>query len=197
MTAKQFNNLQQPAIVSLLMQGAVGVLPTDTVYGLACRAADENAVRRLYKLKNRENKPGTLIAATTEQLIELGIKARYLKAVEHYWPNPISIVIPNHELAYIHLGAGSIAVRIPKQAELAKLLQRIGPLLTTSANPPGKSEAVNIEQAKKYFGESVDCYVDGGDLSGRQPSTLIRVVDDAIEILREGAVKISETGEID
>lgn len=176
--------------------GAVGVLPTDTVYGLACQAADEQAVKRLYALKDRENKPGTVIAASVDQLVELGIKARYLKAVEQFWPNPISIVIPSPDLAYIHQGKQSIAVRIPKNDSLAKILKQIGPLLTTSANFPGKSEAINIKEAESYFGDSVDFYVDGGDLSGRKPSTVIRVVDDEIEVLRQGAVTINANGEI-
>lgn len=194
---KVFKSLNDKELIKLINSGMVGVIPTDTVYGLVCRATDEGAVASLYDLKKRENKPGTLIAASIDQLVELGIKARYLKAVEQYWPNPISIVIPNHELAYIHLGKGGIATRIPNHKELQDLLKQTGPLLTTSANQPGKPEANNIQEAKKYFGDQIDFYVDDGDLRGRQPSTVIRIVDDAVEVLREGAVKIDEdTGEI-
>ncbi len=183
-------------VIRLLNDGAVGVLPTDTVYGLSCRAADKSAVTRLYNLKRRDNKPGTVIAANIDQLTELGIKARYLKAVQHFWPNPISIVIPSQDLEYIHLGKSGIAIRIPKSAELTTLLEETGPLLTTSANQPGSPEAANIKQARDYFGDSIDFYIDGGDLSGRKPSTVIRIVDDAVEVLRQGAVRISETGEV-
>lgn len=179
-------------LIKLLHDGAVGVLPTDTLYGLVCRAADEKAVKRLYKLKSREAKPGTLIAVNTDQLVALGIKARYLKAVEHFWPGAVSVVIPSHDLAYIHLGKGSIACRIPADDDLLALLGQAGPLLTTSANLPKEPPADTIAQAEKYFGDSVDFYVDGGDLSGRQPSTIIRIVDDAIEVLRQGAVTITE-----
>ena len=182
--------------IKSLNAGGVGILPTDTVYGLVCRAGDEAAVARLYSLKDRQRKPGTVIAADIGQLVELGIKARYLKAVEQYWPNPISIIIPNHELAYIHLGAGSIAVRIPSDKTVRQILEQTGPLLTTSANHPGKSEAADIAQARTYFGDTVDFYVDGGDLSDRKPSTVMRVIDDAIDIIRQGAVEISESGEI-
>lgn len=105
---KILNALSDTELASHLLEGAVGVIPTDTVYGLVCSASDESAVARLYGLKNRQKKPGTVIAANTSQLVQLGIKARYLKPVEHYWPNPISIVIPNHELQYIHLGAGRL-----------------------------------------------------------------------------------------
>lgn len=184
------------AVNRLKVRGTVGVLPTDTVYGLVCRAADEVAVSRLYELKKRENKPGTVIAASIEQLVDLGIKARYLKAVEQFWPNPISIVIPSHDLAYIHLGKQSIAMRIPKNKELCKLLEQTGPLLTTSANLPGNPEATDVQQARSYFGDLPDFYADGGDLSGCKPSTVIRIVDDEIEILRQGAVTIDENGKV-
>lgn len=179
-------------LIKALQSGAVAVLPTDTVYGLVCRAADEKAVRRLYGLKRREAKPGTLIAANTNQLVELGIKARYLKAVEQFWPGAISVVIPSHGLKYIHQGKGSIACRIPADDDLISILRQTGPLLTTSANQPGEHPAGNIAQAEQYFGDSVDFYVDGGDLSGRQASTVIRIVDDAIEVLRQGAVTITK-----
>lgn len=193
---KLFRSINDPKLLTLLHDGGVGVIPTDTVYGLVCRASDEQAVARLYSLKNRQTKPGTVIAANIQQLVELGIKARYLKPIEHYWPNPISIIIPSYELKYIHLGVGSIAVRLPKHAELNELLENSGPLVTTSANHPGKPEAVNITQAKAYFGNQIDFYVDGGDLSGKKPSTLIRIVDDAVEVLRLGAVEIKENGSI-
>ena len=173
--------------------GAVGVIPTDTIYGLVARAADEEAVARLYELKNRENKPGTLIAANIDQLVELGVKRRYLTAVEHLWPGSISIEIP-HQINYLNQGTGRQAIRIPDDETLLNLLSETGPLQTTSVNMPGEPPSVTIEEARTYFNDSVDFYVDGGDLSGREPSTIIRVIDDAIEIVREGAVKIDESG---
>jgi L-threonylcarbamoyladenylate synthase len=178
----------------LAKPGAVGVIPTDTVYGVVARASDRTAVTRLYELKKREDKPGTLIAASASQLEELGFKHRYLKAVEQYWPGAVSVIIPTSapSLAYLHRGKMSLAVRLPDGASLQKLLSKTGPLLTSSANRPEELPAENIQQARDYFGDQVDFYEDGGDLSGRQPSTIIRVVDDAVEVLRQGAVKISD-----
>ncbi len=66
--------------------------------------------------------------------------------------------------------------------------------MTTSANRPNETPASTVDIAEGIFGDEVDFYVDGGDLSDHQPSTIIRVVDDAIELLRPGAVKIDETG---
>jgi len=178
----------------LLRPGAIGVIPTDTVYGLVARADDQAAAARLYQAKDREGKPGTIIAATLEQLENLGLKHRYLKAVEQFWPGAVSVIIPSTDpkLAYLHQGKMSLAVRIPAGAELQKLLEQTGPLLTSSANPAGQPMAVNIGQARDYFGDKVDFYIDGGDLSHHQPSTIIRIVDDAIEVLRLGAVKIDD-----
>lgn len=195
--SKIFKTLNDPEVSQLLQNGAVGVLPSDTQYGLMTLATNEESIKRLYAYKKRENKPGTLVAANLQQLVDLGLKARYLKAVEQYWPNPLSIVIPcGPELAYLHRGLHSLAVRIPVDKPLRKLLEKTGVLQTTSANPVGSPVAGTIQQARGYFGDDVDFYVDGGDLSGREPSTVIRVVDDAIEILRPGALVIDESGRI-
>ena len=69
-------------------------------------------------------------------------------------------------------------------------------MLTSSCNQPGENPADNISEAIAYFGEKIDAYVDGGDLSEREPSTLIRVVDDIVEVIRVGSVKIDESGRI-
>jgi L-threonylcarbamoyladenylate synthase len=178
--------------------GAVGIIPTDTVYGLVARAADQAAVARLYALKNRDKKPGTIIAASIDQLVELGIKRRYLTAVQQFWPGAVSVIIPcgEPELEYLHQSKLSLAIRLPAETKLRKLLEQTGPLVTSSANLPSEPPANTIAEARKYFGDKVDFYTDGGDLSGRQPSTIIRIIDDAIEIIRKGAVKIDESGRL-
>lgn len=190
-----FHSIHDPQLVSLLKGGAVGVMPSDTVYGLMACAADRQAVERLYALKHRDHKPGTLIAASIEQFVALGIKARYLKAVEQFWPGPVSVEIP-HQVGYLNMDTGRQALRIPADADLAAVLEQTGALQTTSANAPGEPVATTIDDAIAYFGDTVDFYVDGGDLSSRPPSTIIRVIDDAIEVIREGAVKIDESGRI-
>lgn len=181
--------------ITLLLNGAVGVLPTDTLYGLVACASNESAVNRLYKIKNREKKPGTVIAADVTQLIALGVPARYIRAVEHLWPNPLSIEI-NHPLNYLHQGTGRQAFRVPDDPFIRTVLEKTGPLQTTSANAPSEPSAVTVSDAVRYFGDTVDFYVDGGDMSGRKPSTIIRIIDDSIEVIRPGTVIINEYGEI-
>jgi L-threonylcarbamoyladenylate synthase len=177
-------------VAKLINNGSVGVLPTDTVYGLVAKASNEKSVARLYELKSREQKPGTVIAASIDQLVNLGIKRRYLKAVEQFWPGAVSVEIP-HQIDYLSQGTGRQAFRIPNDEELLALLEKTGPLQTSSANLPGEPPANTIAEARSYFGDKVDFYLDGGDLSNREPSTIIRIVDDAIEIVRQGTVKIS------
>jgi L-threonylcarbamoyladenylate synthase len=186
------------AYEKLMKSGGIGVIPTDTVYGVVARAVDELAVDRLYKLKHRKGKPGTLIASDINQLEELGLKRRYLNAVEQFWPGPLSVVIPtsNPDLKYLDLGKLSLAVRVPDQKELLALLKKTGPLLTSSANKPDEPTSVNIIQARAYFENDVDFYINGGSLSDHKPSTIIRVLDDAIEVLRQGAVKIDHNDKI-
>lgn len=193
----RFQTIDDPGVVTRLLEGAVGVLPTDTVYGLAAKAANQNSVDRLYALKERDSKPGTLVAADIDQLLELGLTRRYLIAVADYWPNPLSIVLPAPaELAGLTQGQGTLAVRIPADQKLRQLLAKTGPLITTSANRPGETTAVNLAEAEAVFGNRVDFYVEGGDYTNREPSTVIRVVDDAIEVLRPGAVKFDNNGRI-
>ncbi|MFZ1250524.1 MAG: L-threonylcarbamoyladenylate synthase [Candidatus Microsaccharimonas sp.] len=178
----------------LYKSGEIAVIPTDTVYGVVARAADEAAVSRLYTLKHREAKPGTIIAASIDQLTLLGVKRRYLTAVQQFWPGAMSVIIPcGPELKYLHQGVGSLAFRIPDDPKVLELLNQTGPLLTSSANQPGEPPAISIEQAKHYFGDQVSWYEDGGVIQN-EPSTIIQIIDDSIEVIRLGAVKIDESG---
>ncbi len=187
-----FDDLTDSNLVALLQRGSIGILPTDTVYGLVCIADQPAAVERLYELKHREQKPGTIVAASVDQLVKLGFKRRYLRAVEQLWPGPVSIEQPNSnpDLRYLTQDTGRQAVRVVANKKLIDLMHETGPLLTSSANKPGAKPADTIEEAMAYFGNTVDFYVDGGNLANQKPSTLIRVVDDVVEVLRKGAVKI-------
>jgi len=179
-------------VITVLQDGGVGVMPTDTVYGLVARAADKAAVERFYGLKQRTHKPGTVVAASVQQLLDLGLQERYLSRVEQWWPGPLSVEVPlGDELGYLHQDTGRQAFRVVADEGLRKVLEQTGPLVTTSANRPGEPGAVNLSEAQDYFENKVDFYVDGGDLSGRAPSTIIGVEDDgAITVYRQGAVKL-------
>ncbi len=182
-----FNNLNDKKLIELINQGSIGLLPTDTVYGLVCSAKNRQSIDRIYKAKGREKKPGTFIASNIEQLESLGLKRRYLKAVAEYWPGPVSILIPCFNLVNnLDENTNYLAVRIPDTYELTQLLEKVGPLLTSSANKTGHIPVTNMAQAKKIFKDDLDFYVDGGDYSNKQASALIQIIDDAVEVIRPG-----------
>lgn len=176
------------AIKLLLTPGAIGVIPTDTIYGLVARANDIKAVERLYKVKYRNKKIGTLIAANADQLYSIGINKEDLVLAEKFWPGPISVVLPvDRSLEYLDQGIGSLAVRIPQDQKLIRLLNHTGPLITTSANLPDEPSSNTIEEAKAYFGNNVDFYIDSGDLSANQPSAIIKIENGKVVIIRENS----------
>lgn len=177
-------------LVQLLQKGGVGVLPTDTVYGLVTVASNPRAVERFYTLKKREQKPGTLIAASTQQLRELGVPKHEIDAVAKWWPNPLSAVLSVQGNEHLHQGVGTLAMRVVADPAVRALLEQTGPLITSSANQPGEPPATTIDEAIAYFGESVDFYVDGGEIKNVLPSTIIRPTQDGIDVLRQGSISV-------
>jgi L-threonylcarbamoyladenylate synthase len=175
--------------------GQTGIMLCDTVYGIVCSARNAKAVNKLYGLKNRINKPGTLVASNIEQLIELGFDKSTLTAAREFWPNPISIEVPYDQnfiqnKRYLHLGTNAQAVRIPDNIELLTLLDKTGPLQTTSANPPGEPTANSIKEAKSYFGDQVDFYIENPPElfnPDAEASAVIKIEPDKIIIFRDNS----------
>jgi len=184
---------KQSKLINLIKSGKVGILPTDTLYGLVASVKNINAINRLYELKSRERKPGTVIFSNPSQLKDLGVDNKYLKQAIKYWSQPISIIMPvDDKLFYLHQGVSSLAFRLVRDKNLVKLLNVTGPLMTSSANLPGKQPATTITEAKSYFDNKVDFYIDGGDLTNRQASTIIRLKKDGFEVIRQGSVPLMQ-----
>jgi tRNA threonylcarbamoyl adenosine modification protein (Sua5/YciO/YrdC/YwlC family) len=191
LTTPVFSDLNDPALIDIIEKGGVGVLLTDTVYGIVGSALNRPTALRVIDAKGRKYKPGTLVAASVEQLIDLGIKADGVHSAQRFWPGAVSVVLPTEPgLEHLHLGKDSLVVRIPDKPELLNLLERVGPLLTTSANRPDEPTVTSIEEAQEIFGNSLNFYVDGGPLSTPLASTIIKIENGIIEILRQGAVAI-------
>ena len=190
--ARHFTSLTDPALIHLINSGAIGVLPTDTVYGLVGKASSPQAIKRMYSVKSRDRQPGTTIAATTSQLQQLGFPAPQLERAAQYWPNALSVEMRATAIpAYLSTNQPVMAARIPDKPELLALLGQTGALMTTSANAPKQPTATSVQMAIDYFGDDVDFYVDGGDLSGRPPSTIIGFDSQGdVVVHREGAVQI-------
>ena len=186
-----FTSVAGKNLAALLHGGAIGILPTDTVYGLVSVIAPE-PIKRLYATKPRQSHAGTVIASSVDDLIALGLDEAALQHVSHLWPAPLSVVIAaQHVPKFLREERGSLAVRIPEDETLRSLLQKTGPLMTTSANKHSEKTAATISAAQYIFGDSVDFYVDGGDLSNRPPSTIVMVdARGTITTLRDGAAPV-------
>ena len=107
----------------MIINGSVGVLPCDTIYGLVASARNVKAAEKILSIKGRNKKPGTLVAASIEQLIDLGLKKKYLKSVEQFWPGAVSVVLPVPiGLDYLHAGRLSLPVRVTEKKKIFWLL---------------------------------------------------------------------------
>lgn len=198
MAAVHLTAIDDSALPALLAEGKVGVMPTDTIYGLAADAHNPQAVQKIGMLKGHGQMPGTVIAASPAQLIELGIEPAVVKKVAHLWPNSLSIELPlGPQLSHLFQQGPHRAFRVVADARLRALLEKTGPLLTSSANLHGEPAANTIGEAEAYFGDQADFYVEGGDLSGNLPSTIAGLrPDGTFEIFREGAVPLHPDGTI-
>lgn len=166
--------------INVLKNGGVGVLPTDTLYGLVGSAFSKKAVARLYALKKRNpKKPFVVLIAAVSDLKRFGVAVpgRHEDFLRRVWPGPVSVILPckRNSFQYLHRGSGAIAFRLPKSVRLRRLIQKTGPLVAPSANPEGKEPARTIREARAYFGARVDFYLDGGALFG-EPSTLVKIL---------------------
>lgn len=190
--AKVFKSVTSPRLIKMINAGAIGVIPSDTVYGLVAKAGKRKAIERMYSVKERPNQPGTTIGASIGQFETLGFPYAPLAVANKYWPASLSVVVDATDVhKYLKVDRDSLPVRIPNSPDLLKLLEHTGPLMTTSANHPGEPTATNIRQAMAYFGDNVDFYVDTGELGERPPSTIIGLDSNGkVIVYRQGAVKI-------
>lgn len=181
-------------IADIIKKGGVGIFPTDTLYEIVGSAFSRNTVERIYNLKKRDlNKPFIVLISSLVDLESFGIRIdeKTAKILEKFWPGKVSIILPcdNPKFEYLHRGTKSLAFRMPNEKELIKFLKETGPLVAPSANIQNFSPAKNIKEAKEYFGDAVDFYEDGGILDC-EPSTVIKIDNGEIVILREGSVKV-------
>ena len=186
-------NSGEKIIASILSSGGVGIIPTDTLYGVVGSALNKKTVERIYKLRRRDlKKPMIILISSKNDLKKFGIKinSQQEKVLKKIWPGKISVILdcPLKKYAYLHRGTKTLALRFPKDRWLINFMKKTGPLVAPSANLAGKEPAKNFTEAKKYFGKKVDFFVDKGKLKS-EPSTLIRLSKNGeIKILRQGTV---------
>lgn len=175
-------------IVQILKNGGIGVIPTDTIYGLVGKAKNKKTVERIYKIRQRNpQKPFIILISSLADLKKFDIKlsSKSLVLISKLWPGQVSIILPCPDLKfkYLHRGTKTLAFRLPRELRLRNFLKKTGPLVAPSVNLEGESPAKNLKQAESYFGDTLDFYVDSGELK-RKPSKLIKLVGKKIEYLR-------------
>jgi len=182
-------------VIKALEKGGVVVLPTDTIYGIHCLALSRIAVNNLYNLKKRyPTKPFIILISSIKQLSLFGIKIENntKQILSTYWPGMVSIVLPCKltKFKYLHRKTNSLAFRLPNKRWLVDLIDKTGPLVSTSVNVEGETPATTIKEAREYFGDKIKVYVDEGPLESHA-STVIKIINTKVVVLREGSTKIT------
>lgn len=175
--------------IEILKHGGVGVIPTDTLYGIVGSAMLPDTVERIYRVKKRNTqKPLIVLISSIDDVQNFEIDnldEEQIRVLAHYWPGPTSILLPcvSPKFKYLHRGSGGIAFRLPNKKDLIELIRETGPLVAPSANVEGEKPATTIIEARNYFGNEADFYIDGGELNN-QPSALLKIVDGEVTKLR-------------
>jgi tRNA threonylcarbamoyl adenosine modification protein (Sua5/YciO/YrdC/YwlC family) len=189
--------------VQTLAEGGVVALPTETVYGLAASALDEQAVGRLLAMKQRrEAKPLTLAIKSADEARDYAPDLCPLgrRLARRCWPGPVTLVVDDsHPDSLVRQlppkvqqavsPQQSIGLRVPGHPIVLDVLRMLaGPLVLTSANQAGKPESVTAKEIIDVFGDRVHLVVDDGPCRFGQPSSVVRIVKGKAEILRAGVV---------
>ena len=166
------------AAVDVLKNGGVAVIPTDTVYGLAAHPDFPSAVERLYTIKARDAKKPIALLACDARGAEKFVGAEAAALGAKHWPGALTVV------------AQGEGVRVPDHDWTRKLIAACGGALrVTSANLSGQRAATDAPAALKDIGLSADLVVDDGVSPGGTASTVVKVEDGRLTVLREGPVK--------
>ncbi|MFZ0248913.1 MAG: L-threonylcarbamoyladenylate synthase [Acidimicrobiales bacterium] len=176
-----------------LCAGGVAVVPTDTVYGLAARPDQAEAVHAIYRMKGRpEGMHLPVLAASVDQVRALGVAftAPAAALARCWWPGPLTLAFgfesDEGRPAWLE-GRAEVAVRIPDHDFVRALLQLTGVLVVTSANRHGAPTPRSARDVVAGLAPSVSFVVDGGELR-EVPSTLVNVSGPEPTVEREGAI---------
>lgn len=176
------------AVELLRRPGAVLLVPTETVYGLVCRADDAEAVERIYNLKDRDHsKKLALFIGDWRKLAARGVQLDGLPArlAEKYCPGAVTIIARGAD-------GGTVGFRVPDHPLILALLRAIDfPLASTSANHSGHPNALHVDDALGQLNGEPDLAIDGGAIpADAQASTVIDATGDVPKILRQGPVTV-------
>ena len=185
-----------------LGRGELVVLPTDTVYGLAVDAFNNYGVQRLLDAKGRtrQSPPPVLIPGipTLDALAE-SVPPEVRALVAAFWPGGLTVILPASPSLDWDLGetGGTVALRMPNNRIALELLSETGPLAVSSANLTGETAARTAAEAERMLGDSVEVYLDGGEVGLDYEATgLGSTIVDATGLLEGGELKIVRHGVI-
>jgi L-threonylcarbamoyladenylate synthase len=182
-----------PDCVIALHRGGIVLYPTDTLYGLAADPFSDQAVERLFAIKERDRHAAIpLIAGSLAQAQRAGeLGAGDLALARAFWPGPLTIVVPAREAVSRKVLAGgtTVAIRVPAHPIARALAEAFGACITaTSANLHGQPPASRVADVGPAVLERVDVVLDGGATPGGPPSTIVQLTPEGPRLLRAGAI---------
>jgi L-threonylcarbamoyladenylate synthase len=183
----------------LVLAGEPVAVPTETVYGLAADATNEAAVARIYEAKGRPSFNPLIVhvadLAQAESTGRFDAAARAL--AQRWWPGPLTLVVPLRPDAGIAkavtAGLGTVALRCPAHPAMQALLRACGrPLAAPSANASGTISPTSAGHVLKTLGGRIALVLDGGETARGLESTIVKVDEDGLRLLRPGPVSFAE-----
>ena len=178
----------------LLDNAEIIAYPTETFYGLGVNYKQEEALERLYYIKQRpRNRAMPLIIGRTELLTLLtpALSPAAEKLIGKFWPGPLTLIFEARDSLSLHItaGTGKVAVRIPGPSFALDLARNLDyPITSTSANLAGMPPAETAAQVMDYFGSAAITIVDSGRTPGNAPSTIVDVTGTEVTIVRQGII---------
>lgn len=185
-------------VVEALRHGAVICYPTDTVYGIGCDIFNQKAVKRIYQLKQRplSGRPFSFMCAGLKEVSTYAhISNAGYRIMKKCLPGPFTFVLPATKIVpkIMTTKQKTVGIRVPDHAVCRALLSTLGnPVLTTSAAlDPEAPPLVEAYEVEEHFGRQVDLIIDSGPLIYSAPSTMVSLVGEQPEILRQGKGDVS------
>lgn len=188
------------AAVAALREGKLVVVPTDTAYAVVADAFQPPATRRVFGVKRRtRHVPLPVVIRSPRQAVGLveGIPEPAERLMASYWPGPLTLVLPAAEGLTWDLGEtrGTVMLRMPADELVTGMVQEIGPLVCTGANRAGMPVPRTLAEALEQLGGGVALAVDGGPRDAAL-STIVDVVGERVEVLREGALSEEDVTDV-
>ena len=185
-----------------IRKGKIVIFPTETVYGIGTNGLDENAVKKLFEVKQRPlNKPITLLVSNKEmiELVAKDITEIEYKIMEKFFPGPLTIILKKKDIVpnIVTAGQDTVGIRMPGEEIARKLVELANvPIAAPSANITGKPSGTNLQEIMKDFEGKVDFAIDGGDSELGIGSTIVQVIDGRPQILRQGSITLEQINEV-